>query len=201
MANRIYILFFLSVSVSTIGHAQFQLPRIDVEAKIVQTVLPGDNYDQYTVKAIETTNLLLGAHWQINQHFAVGWVYSNSFRGSGYNVNDFKFNFGSGDSKAMTMFSGPDLRISTGRAKKWRQYLSINYGKAEVVEDKGSFRYSQKTNAFGASIGVARKIGNHLYWNVFEVGAKGFTDKIFWANNGFMFEIKMGFTYNIGKRK
>jgi hypothetical protein len=181
--------------------AQFQLPRIDVEAKLSQVVLPGDNYDQYTLRALETTNLHLGAHWQINQHFAIGWVYSNSFRGSGYNVNDFKFNFGNGDSKAMTMFSGPDLRISTGRARRWRQYLSINYSKAEVVEDKGSFRYAQKTNAFGGSIGVARRMGNHIYWNVFELGAKGLTDKIFWSNMNFVFEIKMGLTYNIGKKK
>ena len=201
MANRIYISFFLFLSVSTIGLAQFQLPRIDVEAKLSQIVLPGDNSGQYTLKALETTNYLLAAHWQINQHFALGWVYSNSLRGSGYNVNDFKFNFGNGDSKAMTMYSGPDLRISTGRAKVWRQYLSINYCKAEVVEDKGSFRYAQKTNAIGGSIGVARKMGSHIYWNVFELGAKAFTDKIFWSNMGAAFEIKMGLTYNLGKKK
>lgn len=201
MVTRATLSFILLSLVSTIGLAQFQLPRIDVEVKLNQTVLPGDNYDQYTVKALETTNLLLGAHWQISQHFGLGWIYSNSFRGNGYNVNDFKFNFGNGDSKAMTMYSGPDLRISTGRAKKWRQYLSINYCKLEVVEDKGSFRYSQKTNAFGGSLGVARRMGNHLYWNVFELGAKGLTDKLFWSNMNFMFEIKMGLTYNLGKKK
>ena len=201
MVTRAALFFILISSFSGIGFAQFQLPRVDVEVKLNQTVLPGDNYDQYTVKAIETTNLLLGAHWQINQHFALGWIYSNSFRGNGYNVNDFKFNFGKGDSKAMTMYSGPDLRIATGRAKKWRQYLSINYCKVEVVEDKGSFRYAQKTNAFGGSIGVARKMGNRLYWNVFELGAKAFTDNIFWSNMNFMFDIKMGVTYNLGKKK
>jgi hypothetical protein len=201
MPSRIYIIFFLFVSISTIGLAQFQLPRIDVEAKVSQVVLPGDNQDQYTLRALETTNLSLGAHWQINQHFALGWIYSNSFRGSGYNINNFKFNFGNGDSKAMTMFSGLDLRISTGRAKIWRQYVSLNYGKAEIVEDKGSFRYSQKTNAIGGSIGVARRMGSHIYWNVFELGAKAFTDKIFWSNMSAMFEIKMGLTYNLGKKK
>src|SRR5882672_3042273 len=126
MVTRITLFFISFISLSTIGFAQFQLPRIDVEAKLHQTLLPGDNYDMYTLKAMETTNLLLGAHWQISQHFAVGWIYSNSFRGTGYNVKDFKFNFGKGDSKAMTLFSGPDIRISTGRAKKWRQYLSLN---------------------------------------------------------------------------
>jgi len=74
-------------------------------------------------------------------------------------------------------------------------------GHLEVVEDKGSFRYAQKTNAFGGSIGVARKMGNRLYWNVFELGAKAFTDNIFWSNMNFMFDIKMGVTYNLGKKK
>lgn len=201
MVNRAVLFFFSFSSFSTIGLAQFQLPRIDVEAKVTQNVLPGDNSSGYTLKALETTNLLLGAHWQISQHIAIGWIYSNSYRGSGYNVNYLKFNFGKGDSKALVSMSGPDIRISTGRAKKWRQYLSVNYCNVEVVEDKGSFRYSQKTNAIGGSIGVARRLGNHLYWNVFEVGVKKFSEKIFWSNMGFTFEVKMGFTYNIGKKK
>jgi len=201
MANRAMILCISLSAMSKICIAQFQLPRIDVEAKVTQSVLPGDNSGNYSLKALETTSVLLAAHWQISQHLALGWLYSNSFRGSGYNLDDFKFNFGKGDSKALTLLTGPDLRISTGRAKKWRQYLSINYCKVEVVEDKGSFRYSQKTNAFGASVGVARRLGNRLYWNVFEIGAKKFTDQLFWANTSFMLDVKMGFTYNLGKKK
>jgi len=194
---------FIALAYGT-ATAQITLPRIDVEMKLSQNVIPGNIHDvnNYPLKAIETTNLDLGAHWQITQHIAVGWVYSNSMRGNGYNTEDFKFNFGTGDTKAQTLFSGLDLRFSTGRSKKWRQYISLTYGKAEVVEDKGSYRLANKTNAIGGNIGVMLRMGNHLYWNVLEAGMKQFSNKLFWADDGnFMISIKMGITYNIGKKK
>ncbi|MBI1767802.1 MAG: hypothetical protein HYR67_05480 [Bacteroidetes bacterium] len=202
MANRIVLFFFLLCSSSTLSLAQFSLPRIDVEVKAHQTLIPGDDYNSPTsLKAIATTNLLLATHVQINQYLAVGWYYSNSFRGSGYNT-DFKGKFWKdGDSKAMTSLSGPDIRISTGRAAKWRPYLSINYASAQVVEDKGSFRFSTKLAAVGGSIGIMRRYGNHLYWNVLEIGIKQFSQKLFWGNDSFLIDAKMGFTYNIGKKK
>jgi hypothetical protein len=203
MRNK--VVFFV-VIIFAIGqaNAQFVLPRLDIEAKVSQIVIPGNNQDNnlYTLKAIETTNLQLGVHWQITQHVAVGWIYSNSMRGGGYNSTNFKFNFGKGDSKAFTSLNSFDLRLSAGRATKWRPYLSINYGRAEIVEDKGSFRLADKTTALGGSIGTMRRLGNHLYWNVIEIGAKTFSDKLFWADTGnVMLEVKTGFTYNIGKKK
>lgn len=199
------VVFFFSLILLNEVDAQFSLPRIDIEAKLAQDIVPGDEGDannSSSFKALETTNLQLGAHWQITQQIALGWIYSGSMRGSGYNTTDFNFNFGKGDTKALTSFSGIDLRLSTGRANRWRPYLSICYGKAEIVEARGSFRLATKTNAIGGSFGIMRRMGNHLYWNVFEAGAKKFSDKLFWANDGtFMIELKMGFTYNIGKKK
>lgn len=184
---------------------QFSLPRIDIEAKFSQSVIPGNNGDEnnnFPLKAIETTNLQLAAHWQIKQYLALGWVYCGSLRGSAFNGTDFKFNFGKGDSKALTSYNGIDLRLSTGRANRWRPYLSLNYGRAEIVEDKGSIRLATKTNAFGGGLGVMRRMGSRLYWNVLEASFKKFSDKLFWANEGsFMIELKMGLTYNIGKKK
>jgi hypothetical protein len=203
MGNKAFFFIVIILAISE-AHGQFVLPRIDIEAKVAQGVIPSNNNDNvlYTLKAIETTNLQLGIHWQLTQHIAVGWIYSNSMRGGGYNSENFKFNFGKGDSKAFTSFNVFDLRLSAGRATKWRPYLSINYGRAEIVEDKGSFRLADKTTAFGGSIGTMRRLGNHLYWNVIEIGAKTFSDKLFWADTGnLMIEAKMGFTYNIGKKK
>ena len=202
MRNRHTIVCILLL-VSIQGVAQFSLPRIDVEAKVTQNIVPaGDNSSpSYSLKALETTNIFLGAHWQINQHIAVGWIYSNSLRGSGYNNTDFKFNFGQGDTKALTSFSGIDLRLSAGRARKWRPYLSISYCTAQIIEDKGAFRLATKTNAIGGSIGFMRRMGNRLYFNAIELGVRKFSDKLFWADTGFLIEAKMGFTYNIGKKK
>lgn len=194
-------MILLICGIGAVGaQAQFSLPRFDVEAKIAQSVMPGGDKEDGTLKAMETTNIVLGAHWQITQNIALGWIYSNSLRGNGYNNKDFKFNIGGGDSQAYSSYNAIDLRVSTGRAARWRPYLNLNYGKVEIVEDKG-FRLANKTNAFGGGIGIMRRYGNHLYWNVFEASAKSFSQKLFWADVSFMVEIKTGFTYNIGKRK
>ncbi len=204
MVSRFAILFISLISFSTLGLAQFRMPRIDVEVKIHQVLIPGngDQNSPSSLKAISTANLLLGAHVQINQYFAVGWYYSNSFSGSGYNTVDFKGKFwAKGDSKAMTQLSGPEIRISTGRASKWRPYLILNYSNIQIVEDKESFRFSSKLTAIGASMGIMRRYGNHLYWNVLEIGGKSFSEKLFWADASGLIDVKMGFTYNIGKKK
>jgi hypothetical protein len=56
-------------------------------------------------------------------------------------------------------------------------------------------------SAYGASIGIMRRYGNHLYWNVFEAGVRQLSEKLFWGDSAFLLEIKTGFTYNIGKKK
>lgn len=201
MASRNAI-FFVSLLAAFNSMAQFQLPRIDFEVKAAELVFPGHDQSPYSLRALETTNLHLAAHVQITQHVAVGWFYSTSMRGNGYNApHDFKFNFGSGDSKAMTLFTGIDLRLSAGRAAKLRPYVSLNYGKAQVVEDKGSYRLSSDQTAIGGSFGLMRRMSNRLYWNIIELGAKSLSQKLFWSPSGIFLETKMGFTYNIGKRK
>ncbi|GHM99612.1 hypothetical protein WSM22_11020 [Cytophagales bacterium WSM2-2] len=200
MCAKKFIFFFAIIVAVNNVNAQFSLPRIDVEAKLTQNVVPGGDREDGTLKAMETSNLQLGAHWQINQNIALGWVYSTSLRGNGYNAKDFNFNFGGGDTKALTSYSCADLRLSTGRAARWRPYISLQYGRVEIIEDRGSFRLASKQNAFGGSLGIMRRMGNRLYWNVFEASARSFS-KIYWADCNFMLEVKTGFTYNIGKRK
>jgi hypothetical protein len=202
MLYRILILIAALFSFNMVN-AQFQLPRIDLEVKVSENISPGggDN-QQYSLRALETTNLHLATHIQINQHIAVGWFYSTSIRGNGYNApHDFKFNFGSGDTKALSFFTGPDIRISAGRATRWRPYLSINYCKAQIIEDKGTYRLATNVNAFGGSFGIMRRMSNRLYWNVIEIGGRKLSQKIYWQENGFLLDLKMGFTYNIGKKK
>lgn len=200
MENRAYTFILLFVCSSAV--AQFSLPRIDIEVKAAECVYPGNDKQQYSLRALETTNLHLAAHVQINQHIAVGWFYSSSMRGNGYNTpHDFKFNFGGGDSKAQTLFTGVDLRLSAGRAVKLRPYLSLNYGKAQIVEDKGSYRLVSDQTALGASFGLMRRMGNHLYWNIIEIGVRNLSQKLFWSQGGILLETKTGFTYNIGKKK
>jgi hypothetical protein len=201
MLNKAFTVSFI-ILLSQVALAQFQIPLLDVEVKASENLFPGNDNPPYTLRAIETTNLHLAAHVQINQHIAIGWIYSSSMRGSGFNdPNDFKFNFGGGDSKALTLFTGPDIRLSAGRAVRWRPYLSVNYCKAQIVEDKVNYRLADNTSAIGGSFGLMRRMGNHLYWNVFEIGGKVLQSAPFWSQRNAILDIKTGFTYNMGKRK
>ena len=85
-----------------------------------------------------------------------------------------------------------------------RYYLSVNYGQVELVQDNEIYRTAGKSNAFGGSIGMMRRLSNNLYLNIIELGVKVMSDEIFWFNttkDKFIVDAKTGLTYNIGKRK
>lgn len=181
------------------NYAQLKIPTFDVELKIQQNLIPGDGRYDGNLAFVETTNIYGGAHVQINQNVALGGFYSKSFRGvAGIRYNDNNIN-----QEGILLQKGLDVRLSTGRAKNWRKYLVVNYSQVEIVQANEAFRLAGKSNAFGASLGIMRKLSNNLYLNVIELGVKVMSDEIFWFNtsNKIILDGKMGLTYNIGKRK
>lgn len=191
------ILVLLVFSVVTLVNAQFQLPQFDVELKVQQNIIPfsGGEYLNY----FETTNLYSAAHVQVGQHLAIGGFYSRSFRGTerfSYKTEDVYHD-------ALNLTKGIEIRFSTGRAKKWRKYIALNYSQIEIVEDNIDYRLASKTNAFGGSLGIMRKLSNKLYLTIIELGVKALSDEIFWFNSSdkLMIDAKMGLLYNIGKKK
>jgi len=198
MASKksVYTLIFAIATV--VASAQFRLPQFDVEVKGQQNLLPGSGGNG-NMDFFETSNYYLGAHVQISQHFAVGGFYSNSFRGADrYSGDNFSI-----DNKGQLLLKGLDVRLSSGRSKNWRKYLTLNYSKVQLVEDNGDYRLATKVNAIGASLGIMRKLSNKLYLTVIELGVKSLSEEIFWAgsSNKIMLDAKMGVLYNIGKRK
>ena len=186
---------------SAVSYAQIRLPIFDVELKINENLLPGDGRYNGDIKFMETTNIYGGAHVQIGQHIALGGFYSRSFRG----VAAISYGNGNTDKKAEVLLlqKGLDLRLSTGRAKKWRKFLSVNYSQLEIVQVNQAYRLGGKTNAYGASLGIMRKLSNNLYLNVIELGVKVMSDEMFWLGpkNKFIMDARMGLIYNIGKKK
>lgn len=182
-------------------HAQLKLPTFDVELKIQQTLVPGEGDADGQLEFAETTNFYGGAHVQINQYVAIGGYYGRSFRGNGR----FKNGDGSTDNEIIQLQKGIDLRFSTSRAKKWRKYLALSYGQIEFVSVKESFRLADKSAAFGANLGLMRRLSNNLYLTVIELGVRVISDDIFWFEapnaDNLMAEAKMGLVYNIGKKK
>lgn len=181
--------------------AQLRIPTFDVELKIHQSLIPGDTQEDGDLEFVETTNIYGGAHVQINQYIAIGGYYSRSFRGAG----GFRYNDGNIKNDVIHLQKGLDIRLSTSRAKNWRKYLVVNYGRIEMVKVGESFRYADKTNAFGFNLGIMRRLSNNLYLNVIELGVKVMSDTLFWFEiedtKLIMADAKIGLTYNIGKRK
>ena len=191
------ILLFILVGMAC---SQIKMPTFDVELKVHQNLIPGDGQNNGDLEFVETTNVYAGAHVQLGQHIAIGAFYSRSFRG----VVQTRFNEGNLKYDALTLQRGLDLRLSTGRAKNWRQYLVIQYSTLEILQDNEAFRLADKANTFGASLGVTRRLSNRMYVNVIEIGANLITGKIFWfgdSNADIYLNVKAGLGYNIGKRK
>ncbi len=200
MTFKIYLLIgSLLFFFCRVNYSQIKLPTFDVELKIQQNLTPGEGQNDGDIEFVETTNFYGGAHVQINQHIALGFFYSRSFRG----VGRVHYENSSVDQEVLQLQKGIDVRFSTSRAKKWRKYLSINYSQVEMVQVYESYRLADKSNAFGFNLGIMCKLSNNLYLNVIELGVKLMSDYIFWfgsENNGII-DAKMGLTYNIGKRK
>lgn len=184
--------------------AQFRLPPFDVELKVTQAVIPNDynNSNAINLDALEATSIHGAAHIQLGQHIGIGWLYSRSFRGAvNYSTNGGSVSAPASE-QAYLLTSGPDLRISSGRGKKTRFYLSLSYTQVEFIDDKGGYRLAHKTNALGGSIGLMKRLSNTIYLNIIELGARALVgEKAFWLNSDLMLEAKTGITINFSKRK
>ena len=199
MVYRVTFVILLLLTGVISVNAQFQLPQFDVELKGQQNLIPGGGKNDGDLQVAETTSIYGAAHVQVGQHIAIGGFFGRSFRGTG------SFTLGQGDESRDILFlqKGLDLRLSAGRARNWRPYLSLNYSQIEMVQNNGGYRLASKTNAFGGSLGIMRKLSNKLYLTVFELGAKVMSDEIFWfgTSDKVIIDAKLGLLYNIGKKK
>ena len=187
-----------------VGQAQFRLPPFNVDIKVAESLIPNNADNQsasYNLDFLEATSVYGAAHLQFGQHIEVGWMYSQSIRGKvKYSSNGSQS--APGSEKASLLVYGPDIRFSTGRGKKTRFSLSLNYTQMEFVDDKVSYRLAHKTNALGAGIGIIRRLSNTIDFNIIELGAKAMLgEKAFWIKSDLMLEVKTGLIFNFSKRK
>ena len=81
---------------------------------------------------------------------------------------------------------------------------ALGYSQIELVQITEAYRLADKANAFGVNLGIMRRLGTNLYLNVIELSLSNMSKDIFWFNssgNTGILDVKMGLTYNIGKRK
>jgi hypothetical protein len=188
--NIIICLFFVAVASPVI--AQFRLPQIDVDLKGAYSLF--DAGSDENVDHIRQTSVQGSVHVAISQHVAVGAFYMKGISGG---IDHKNGNSTNTQNDLKTLMTGFDIRLSAGRSVKWRPYLLLSYSKVEFVETYNGLNLAHSTPALGVNVGVMLRLSNSFYWNVVEVGAKSFSQKVYWLDTDFTAEVKTGLTYNI----
>jgi hypothetical protein len=159
---------------------------------------PDSNLDHAEIYPIQA-----GLHLAITQHLAIGGFYSRSIAGSVHYQTNSNSSSGSNqkyDANLQSLMYGFDLRLSSGRAAKWRPYLSASFGKAEFVQEaseKQPYRLAASSTLIALNGGMLLRFGHNFYWNVFEVSGKYLPYRIFWLDSDLCIEFKTGFLYHI----
>lgn len=183
--------------ISVWANCQLQIPRIDIEVKGAQTFLLPDNSQEVDNASLQGYSTAL--HFQFNQYLAAGLTYSRSLAGQVHYSHQGATFRDDGDARYLRM--GLDVRVSAGRSRKWRPYLSMNYGKIELVEEREGYRISGKSTGFGATAGVMRRLSNKVYLTLAEGGITLLSEKLFWIDSKVCVEFKTGVLVNFGRKK
>lgn len=191
----------------TLTIAQLSIPSIDFQLKGGVGVLP-DAKDSYDYPFSYTAPILYGEiNWHITQHFALG-----AFGSTGvYSQSNYKVESLSGDASYGGSHSlyGLKLRLSTGRAPKFRPFTEINYGRLDMYMEKDIYRLASSTTFFGWSMGLMIRAGSKLYIVLPQINLRFRSKGFFFENpNDYLLsdyspfvEYCAGLSYNIGKKK
>lgn len=170
-----------------------------------------DVKDSYENLYSYSTPILSGEiNWNITQHISLG-----AFSSIGpYSESNFKMetstNSGESSYGATHFLYGAKLRLSTGRAPKFRPFTEISYGKLEMQVEKDIYRIASSTTFIGWSIGLMIRAGSRLYIILPQANVRfrsnGFyfeaeSDYTFNAKYAELLELCAGVSYNIGKKK
>ncbi len=167
-----------------------------------------DVRDSYENSYSYTSPTLYGElNWNITQHVSVGAFGSKGI----YSTSNYKVNYSSGDASYGGTHSlyGLKLRLSTGRAPRFRPFAEINYGKMQMVMERDTYRLANSTNFFDLSMGLMIRGGSRLYIVLPQINLRFRSNGFFFeAHNDYLFssygpfaEVCAGLSYNFGKKK
>jgi hypothetical protein len=210
MANRKIFISLSFCMLAILATAQISIPQIDFQVKSGVGALM-DVKDSYENLYSYSAPILSGEiNWNITQHISLG-----AFSSIGpYAKSNFKMeNYGnSGKSSygATHFLYGAKLRLSTGRAPRFRPFTEISFGKLEMQLEKDIYRLASSTTFIGLSFGLMIRAGSRLYIILPQANIRFRSNGFFFeAPNEYLFNAKYsefielcaGVSYNIGKKK
>jgi len=192
----------------TAAFSQISIPPIDFQLKGGVSILE-DVQDSYGNLYSYSTPILSGEiNWNITQNISLGAFSSiGPYAQSNF---DMSSNLGGETSYAATHFLyGAKLRLSTGRAPRFRPFTEISYGKLEIQMEKEIYRLSSSTTFFGLSIGLMIRAGSRMYIILPQANIRFRSSGFFFETPGDyaigsfvpFAELCAGLSYNIGKKK
>lgn len=192
----------LSLVISSGAQAQFKLPSFDIGLKAGYLFIEdyrGQNNGQSEPR-YESLSLQGELNVHLSQHIAVGYFYQRNALFSNYWDKEGSSET---DLEARHLITGLSLRVSTGRAPKFRPYMTLKYFKLQGVVDHSTFKLA--TNATGASagIGLMLRLGHNLYVTVIEGQMCNImkSGEVLFKENTLFPQIHTGINYNFSKRK
>jgi hypothetical protein len=185
--------------------AQFRLPSFDIAVKAGFLSMSDDrhtsngNHYNFTYESITwqaEANLHLG------QRLAIGWFYNKKLYGN-YHGDSDNDGTAASDRDASHLMYGINLRLSGGRAPKFRPYVQVKYYWLETVVQYPGYRVAADMNGVAAGVGVMLRVSNKLYINLIEGELSMITknEKVLFADSNLFAQLRAGLTYNFSKRK
>jgi hypothetical protein len=184
------------------GHAQLRIPSFDVAIKPGYLLMFDDlnSGDGNSDVMYETLTLQGELNVHITQHIAIGGFYQRNIIISNYHSKEQSSDL---DQAAKHLFYGAALRLSTGRATKFRPYASLRYFHYETIVDYESFTLAGKGNAASFAAGLMLRLGHNFYLTLVEAEIcqmLSASDVLFEKKSLFP-QFHAGLSYNFSKRK
>ncbi len=203
MVSKRYALTGIFMLCTALTFGQFRLPSFDISIKPVYLGVT----DAYRTNGrdqnfmYESMGLQGEIHLQISQQLAIGWVYNRSAYAN-YHEKDS----GGGsvvDKDGQHLYYGLDLRLSGGRASKYRPYIQGKYYWMEIVVNQTGYRTAAAWNGVAGGLGLMRRVNNKLYINLIEVEVNMImpSDAVMFQRDDVFPQFRAGLTYNFSKRK
>jgi hypothetical protein len=188
----------------TVATAQFRLPSFDIAVKAGYLTIGDDRQtidgNHYSF-SYESITWQAEANLHLGQRLAIGWFYGKKLYANYH--GDSEGGSAGTDKEAEHLIYGVNLRLSGGRAAKFRPYMQLKYYWLETVVQYPGYRVAADMNGVSAGVGVMLRVSNKLYINLLEGEVVMITknESALFVDNDLFPQLRAGLTYNFSKRK